>query len=292
MFINASSYIPGEGWAEYADELRVLADKAFPELEEQARERLALNQYLGQLDNPQVAFNMKQKRPASLIEAVSSTLEMESYLVPRPSKVATVDIETDSVIATVQGKQDLMMDMLQGMMERLDRLEKQMCRKPTLTGLSSRTNPIICRKCGQEGHFARGCASRTSRPAPNTNQGTIAVVPVSRSYTVSGSTQGIPPTFIIDTGAAVTLLRKDVWDKLPQVGKLLVPWDGSPLVGVAGNPLEVWGSVIVEVAIAGETFHTRMVVASALTAEAILGVGPTTAHSRLGREFYDLPIGG
>ena len=48
---------PGEGWAEYADELRVLADKAFPELEEQARERLALNQYLGQLDNPHVAFN-------------------------------------------------------------------------------------------------------------------------------------------------------------------------------------------------------------------------------------------
>ena len=107
---------PGEGWAEYADELRVLADKAFPELEEQVRERLALNQYLGQLDNPQVAFNVK--RPASLIDTVSSTLEMESYLLPRPSKVATVDIETESVIAAVQSKQDLMMDMLQGMMER------------------------------------------------------------------------------------------------------------------------------------------------------------------------------
>ena len=47
---------------EYADELWVLADEAFPELEEQARESLALNQYLGQLDNPQVAFNVKQKR--------------------------------------------------------------------------------------------------------------------------------------------------------------------------------------------------------------------------------------
>ena len=33
------------------------SDKAFPELEEQARERLALTQYLGQLDNLQVAFN-------------------------------------------------------------------------------------------------------------------------------------------------------------------------------------------------------------------------------------------
>ena len=66
----------GPAWAEYADELRVLADKAFLELE-QARERLALNQYL---DNPQVAFIVNPKQPASLINAVRSTLEMESYI--------------------------------------------------------------------------------------------------------------------------------------------------------------------------------------------------------------------
>ena len=88
-----------------------------------------------------------------------------------------------------------MMGMLQAMIERLDRLEKQMCSKPTQKAPSSRTNPIIYRKCGQEGHFAHGCASRTSRPASNTNWGTVAVVPVSRSYTMSGSTQGIPATF-------------------------------------------------------------------------------------------------
>ena len=76
-------------------------------------------------------------------------------------------------------------------------------------------------------------------------------------------------------------------DKLTQGGKLLTPWDGSPLVGVAGNPLEVWGSVIVEVEIAGETFRTRMVVASGL-----IFWSSTTSHLRLGREFYDLPIVG
>ena len=32
-----------------------------------------------------------------------------------------------------------------------------------------------------------------------------------------------------------------------------MPWDGNPLLGVAGNPLEVWGSVIVEDEIASET---------------------------------------
>ena len=56
---------------------------------------------------------------------------MQSYLLPRPRKVATVDIETDSVIAAVVGKQDLMMDVFHGMMERLDRLEKQVCMAPS-----------------------------------------------------------------------------------------------------------------------------------------------------------------
>ena len=68
---------------------------------------------------------------------------MESYLLPCPSKVAIVDIEIDSVIAAVQGKKDLMMGMLQAMIERLDRVEKQMCPKPTQKAPSSRTNPII-----------------------------------------------------------------------------------------------------------------------------------------------------
>ena len=43
------------------------------------------------------------------------------------------------------------------------------------------------------------------------------------------------------------------------------------MVGVAGNPLEVWGTAFVDVEIAREHFHTQVVVASALTTEAILG---------------------
>jgi len=73
------------GWAEFANHLKLLADKAFPELEDKAREYLALTQFTGQVDNPQVAFSVRQKRPTTLIEAVSATIEMESYLKPKPS---------------------------------------------------------------------------------------------------------------------------------------------------------------------------------------------------------------
>ena len=98
---------------------------------------MALTQFMGQVDNPQVAFrdhknglNKQQeqllallKRPTTLIEVVSATIEMESYLKPKPSHVAQVEPEqshTDTVIA-----QDDMMGVLKNIMVRLEKLEPQ-----------------------------------------------------------------------------------------------------------------------------------------------------------------------
>eukprot|EP00731_Ephydatia_muelleri_P008736 Em0004g1074a len=69
-----------EDWASFGDALRVLADKAYSDLEDNARERLALNQFLAQITNPQIAFGVKQKRPKTVEEAVVTTIELESYL--------------------------------------------------------------------------------------------------------------------------------------------------------------------------------------------------------------------
>ena len=55
-----------ESWVDFADHLKNLVAKAYPEFEEVARERLAVNQYLQQLEHPQVAFSVKQKQPAKL----------------------------------------------------------------------------------------------------------------------------------------------------------------------------------------------------------------------------------
>ena len=70
-----------EGWAAFAEDLKVLADKAFPQLQNDAKEQLALNHYLhGTADRPTDSFQCTAKRPRTLDEAVSSTLELESYL--------------------------------------------------------------------------------------------------------------------------------------------------------------------------------------------------------------------
>ena len=67
-----------EDWATYGEELTRLAEKAYPDLSVKAQERLALNQYLTQLQNPQVALGVKQRTPATVDEAVRVTLELES----------------------------------------------------------------------------------------------------------------------------------------------------------------------------------------------------------------------
>ena len=173
----------GEAWEELADTLRLLADRAFPDLQDQAKEQLSLDRYLASLDKPELALAVKQKRPKNIDEAVAYTLEMEAYMrttgSTRPTTVAAVtpkeEVDTENTngaaisVAAVLSKQDAMMDMLRNFNIRLEQLERKvaasgeksrMYQAPNRKPPDQLRDPIVCRKCGQEGHFARGCAQR------------------------------------------------------------------------------------------------------------------------------------
>ena len=86
--LQTRTHRKSEDCASFGDDLKLLADKAYPELPPEARERFILNQYLSQLDNPQVAFSVRQSKPATVDDAVRLTLEMNSYLqAAKPDKV-------------------------------------------------------------------------------------------------------------------------------------------------------------------------------------------------------------
>lgn len=105
----------------------------------------------------------------------------------------------------------------------------------------------------------------------------IVISPVTSTggYRIEGTVNGAKTSFLVDTGAAVSLLRKDAWarsnaNRAPT--ETLEPWSNSRLVGVDGSPLPVLGYTQVEIDLAGEKLPADVVVVSTLTTEAILGL--------------------
>ena len=160
-----------EGWAVFGEDLKILADKAYADLPVEARERFALNQYLTQLDNPQVAFSVKQTKPSTVDDAVRSTLEMESFLKPSgAASVSPLSVESEGTETVAATSQD---DTMKRILERIDQIEAELKSarlsgpsqqrgagfpsRSRWRGRSSRSNPGNCWNCGGEGHLSRDC---------------------------------------------------------------------------------------------------------------------------------------
>ena len=171
-----------ESWADLAEDLRLLADKAYPDLEEKAKEQLALNAYLGLLDNPQVAFGVRQRIPETLDGAVTATLELESYLPQKPgAKQAVAGVEETSTqeqeqISSVSLGTDKLLHLVERLADRVEKLEVMQnqrgsrgqwrgrggrARRPRASQSGDPFGPdraeIICYNCQGQGHYAREC---------------------------------------------------------------------------------------------------------------------------------------
>lgn len=158
-----------EDWASYGDALRTLADKAYGDLEEKARERLALTQFLAHIENPQVAFGVRQKRPETVEAAVVATIELESYLgcyssVQRDTSAAAGPAATP--IAAVNSEP--LLDTLKLLNERLEKLEVLVVSRADSSShkqhvdaaRENKWNGLTCWNCGRKGHIARNCRNR------------------------------------------------------------------------------------------------------------------------------------
>ena len=181
-----------EDWATYGDVLRTLADKAYSDLEEKARERLALGQFLSNIENPQVAFGVRQKCPETLDAAVRMTIELESYL-----KITTTPTPVVAA-ATSADESEPLSKALQLLNERLDKLEVMVVSKSNPSSQEKQDTDRakdagkrgpICWNCGKRGHIARRCwSSKNSKQQENFKPSMVR--PAMRGRSTEGPGQG------------------------------------------------------------------------------------------------------
>ena len=62
-----------EGWPKYGEDFHVLVDKAFPSLAADTKQLLALQHYMNQIENVQIAFSIRQQNPTTVEESVCAT---------------------------------------------------------------------------------------------------------------------------------------------------------------------------------------------------------------------------
>ena len=89
--------------------------------------------------------------------------------------------------------------------------------------------------------------------------------------TDKGEVDSAAVSFLVDTGSALTLIRKEVWDTFSSA-RSLTSWDDQRLVSIDGTSLQVSGQCQVELSVGGKKLTTRVIVADGLLSEGIWGL--------------------
>ena len=97
------------------------------------------------------------------------------------------------------------------------------------------------------GQTLQGNITKANPPLPDST--VVYSVNPTASYSIRGHIQGMPATFLIDTGSVISIVKSAVWTQADSLCQQLTPYTGSRLVGVEGTPLLVRGKTTADVSL-------------------------------------------
>ena len=163
---------------------------------------------------------------------------------------------------------DGMREILDKVMSRMEALELHL-QGPKATKTQG-YQPPRCYRCNKEGHFRRNCPLQKNMDDPEASQRAQQVCYcISASVRVHGTLGGQNVSYLIDSGAAVSVVSYSILSPRARAG---VREDAPLTVGANGVPLDVLGTVNLLAVVGKVSVKHSFVVARTLTVECLLGI--------------------
>ena len=140
---------------------------------------------------------------------------------------------------------------------------QRMCSTPcpkTAAGKLQTLSPTVM------GHLAEGNNYVTH------DKGTVTLSSVNPAVAYHVSLYGHTSLFLLDAGAAVSLIHSALWTRCCSNVSLQRSFLVHQLMGVTDNPLTVRGAATLSLVIGKDTFHTPVLIVDDLTEDGIIGI--------------------
>ena len=284
----------GEPLSEFAGELRVMVDKAYPAWVHKQRLQIARNQFIQGVESASIQLVLIRENPETLeavVELAQQQLSVETAqkrVHRRPlASSGLVEQNEETLANDSAGANALRRSQETSSSARLEELSRQVQRLTVeVTRLQASPEPRerrprsgggprggpTCWNCGMKGHFRRDC---TSRKIEGGRQNAYRRLPLSSMATeaavmVKGFIEQRATKMLVDTGSAVTIIREDTWREATHPRQKLRP-PTCPVVAANGEQLELCGRGEVTLKLGNILTRCPVLIAKNVTQECLLG---------------------
>ena len=300
----------GEDWATVAENIKELAARAHPQSEDLAS-GFAMSRFLALLEeDSDLAIGVRRSGPKTLNEAIQEAIRLEciNHAVHKRSVHVSAPVNLDkglspqvadlakSIQALAEGIAGLETSQEQNFASMKSSLSEHENRLRQLESVNNGRVPRKqgCFKCGRFGHLAKNCSTKMHDPmssnhhyeypceamgvarhtsVPSNGNDRILTIPSKGrgNCFVQGYLANITVSFLVDTGADVTVVRSDVWDGT-ESGELDACEGTERLIDASGHPMRVMGMKVTSIRLGDGEFTHPVIVVEGLPMEAHLGM--------------------
>ena len=295
----------GETLAEFAGELRMLADRVYPDWKVEQRMEMVKNQFVQGVRSSSTQLALMKEKPKSLETALElaqthEVVETAQKRLHAYQMVATLSKFDEDSVAGETGGTTNALQTNEPTLQELSRQVKQLSdtiARLTMRGPSNgrlrrsmqrqQRRAPVCWGCGEQGHIQRNCPNRAenetesrkewSRSRPSTYK--LNSLAAGSSLMVDGYIGKRPTQMLVDTGSAVTIIRENVWREAAGDGdQLSLEATAHSVVAANGEQLRLLGQTKVRLHVGGLQVFYNVLVAKGLTQECLLGADFLSQH--------------